>query len=321
MVRHSPDSVRIETERLILRPLASSDLQEVLALYREPAVIEFLGPASPAGARERLARCERGWREHGHDHLAMIERSSGGFLGRVGLRHWPQFGETEVGWAMFGDAQGRGYATEAARACLTWGFANFPLPYITAMIRPDNSRSLRVAQRLGMRAIRDDVLYGSPVIVFAAQRAQWTASTPDPEQEFEQLLARVAAWASAQTDLVAVALVGSQARGSARADSDLDLVFLSSEPGRYTQNEDWAHELGGEVQASARRGALVEQRVNMPSGPELDVGIGSPQWASVKPLDHGTERVAREGLRILHDPEGLLGRLVGAVGSTPGTRT
>ena len=53
--------------------------------------------------------------------------------------------EPDDHWALHQAAWGHGYATEAARACLEWGFASFPLPYITAMVRPDNSRSLGVA--------------------------------------------------------------------------------------------------------------------------------------------------------------------------------
>ena len=58
------------------------------------------------------------------------------FVGRIGLRYWPQFGETEAGWAMSRQVWGRGYATEAARAAIEWGFATLPLPYVTAMVRP-----------------------------------------------------------------------------------------------------------------------------------------------------------------------------------------
>ena len=308
------EPVRIETDRLILRPLGMSDLEDVLALHRQPAVAEFLGRLEPREARARLAVCEQAWRERGHDLLAVIEHATGRFVGRLGLRHWPRFGETEVGWALFGDAQGHGYATEAAEACLRWGFATFPLPYVTAMIRPDNSRSLGVARRLGMQAIRDDVLFGFPVIVHAVHREHWTDRAVDPREAVEQLLGRVAAWAAAQPDLVAVAVVGSQARGTARGDSDLDLVLLSWDPERYVQGEDWARELGaGEVAATAHRGMLVEQRLKTAWGPELDVAIGSPRWASLAPLDVGTERVAREGLRIVYDPEGVLAALKRAV--------
>jgi RimJ/RimL family protein N-acetyltransferase len=171
--------VRIETDRLILRPLGVCDLDEVVALHREPAVIEFLGEVSVGEALERLRSVEQAWLDRGHDLLAMLERSSGRFVGRVGLRHWPQFGETEVGWALPGHALGHGYATEAARACLDWGFTTFPLPYITAMIRPDNSRSMAVARRLGMEPIRDDVMLGVPVVVHGVRRDQWTEDPPD----------------------------------------------------------------------------------------------------------------------------------------------
>lgn len=307
-VKHGP--VPIETERLILRPLGISDLEEVLALHRQATVIEFLGPLSPQEARERLAVTEQAWQERGHDLLAMIERSTGRFLGRTGLRYWAQFGETEVGWALFAQAQGHGYATEAARACLKWGFAALPLPYITAMIRPDNSHSLAVARRLEMEPIRDDVLFGFPVIVHAARRDRWTDVPLPTRQAIEQLLERIAGWAAAQPDLVAVAVVGSRARGTARPDSDLDLVILSATPERYIDGEDWARELGlGEVRATAHRGMLVEQRLKTAWGLELDIAIGSPRWASVSPLDPGTWRVTGEGLRIVYDPAGLLGRL------------
>ncbi len=65
---------------------------------------------------------------------AVLGRLSGRFLGRVGLKYWPQFDETEVGWVLRRDAWGHGYATEAARACLDWGFGNLAIPY-----HPDNA--------------------------------------------------------------------------------------------------------------------------------------------------------------------------------------
>jgi hypothetical protein len=73
---------------------------------------------------------------------------AGRFLGRAGLRYWPQFDETEIGWVLCWDAWGRGYASEAAGAILDWGFEVVPAPYITAMIDTDNERSIRVARRL-----------------------------------------------------------------------------------------------------------------------------------------------------------------------------
>jgi RimJ/RimL family protein N-acetyltransferase len=304
--------MRIETERLILRPLGVDDLDDFLELHSQPTVVEFLGPAAPELARERLELCERTWAERGHDLIAMIERSSGRFVGRTGLKYWPEFNETEVGWVLNRAAWGHGYATEAAGAVIDWGFQTFPLPYITAMIRPDNGRSLGVARRLGLTPIREDSVFEIPVIVHGISRETWGAD--EQPEEVEALLSHVAEWAGGRSDLVAVAVVGSRARGPARGDSDLDLVLLSCDPERYFREESWAQEIGGaQVRGSAHRGMLFEQRLTTAAGLELDLGIGPPHWASTQPLDAGTERVAREGLRIVYDPEKVLARLKEAV--------
>jgi RimJ/RimL family protein N-acetyltransferase len=160
----------IETERLILRPMTMEDLDELVALHAEPEVERFMLPLDRAAAIERLEFDERQWAERGHGLFAVLERDSGRFLGRVSLRYWPQFHETELGWVLHPDAWGRGFATEAARGCAKWGFENLDVPYLTAMIRPDNARSIAVARRLGMSELRRDVLRDDPVIVYALER-------------------------------------------------------------------------------------------------------------------------------------------------------
>ena len=130
-----------------------------------------MGPFDPAQAMARIEASKREWQERGHGMMAIIECASGRFLGRTGLKYWPQFDETEVGWALRPDVWGRGIATEAARACADWGLQNLHVPYLTALIRPDNARSIRVAERLGMRPLRPDVLLDIPVVVYALERS------------------------------------------------------------------------------------------------------------------------------------------------------
>src|SRR5213595_1462650 len=89
---------------------------------------------------QRLQADERQWAQRGHGRFAVVDRETGVFLGRAGLRYWPQFAEVEVGWVLRPEVWGNGYASEAARAYLTWGFRDFDLPYVTAMVQPDNSR-------------------------------------------------------------------------------------------------------------------------------------------------------------------------------------
>jgi RimJ/RimL family protein N-acetyltransferase len=278
--------VRIETERLILRPLTVDDLEDVVELHAQPTVVEFLGPTTRDLARERLELCQRTWQERGHDLIALIERSGGRFVGRTGLKYWPQFNETEVGWVLHRAAWGHGYATEAARAVIDWGFRTFPLPYITAMIRPDNGRSLAVARRLGLTPIRDDSVFEIPVIVHATTREQWGAEQrPD---EGERLLDHACRWACAREDVVAV--------GARQVTvTEVELLLLSPSAEAFPDAEQWAGELGAVVLGTGRRGALSEHRLATASGLELRVTIGSESDGA--------------GWRARYDPEGILGRL------------
>src|SRR4051812_39746873 len=115
------------------------------------------------------------------------------------------------------------------------------------------------------------------------------------------LLDALTAWAARQPDVHGLAVVGSYARGTERPDSDLDLVLLTEDVERYVLSDDWAEPFG-QVVASRRWGTLTERRIRTASGLELDVGIAPPTWAATKRVDGGTRRVAREGMRILHDP-------------------
>ena len=113
-------------------------------------------------------------------------------------------------------------------------------------------------------------------------------------------------WAKTRDDLAAVALVGSWARGSARDDSDVDLVVLTE-----TDGDEWVPELapGAQLIRGGDWGAVTEHRLRLPSGLEVEVGIAAPSWAATDPVDAGTRRVVADGLRAFHDPQHLLAEL------------
>ena len=168
--------VHIDTERLYLRPMTIDDVDDLVALHADPEVSRYMRAFDREEAIERLRADDGDWRQYGHGLFAVLAGDGGGFLGRVAVKYWPQFRETEVGWVMRRDAWGRGYATEAARACAAWGFRQFGYPYLTAMIRPENVRSIKVAQRLGMTPLRDDALFDVPVVVHAVSRESFSDS-------------------------------------------------------------------------------------------------------------------------------------------------
>lgn len=144
----------IETQRLLLRPIARGDLDDLAELYDDPEVTRFVSRLDRSQTQDQLRRAERSWEERGHGMFAVLDGAAGRFIGRVTLKYWTQFDETEVGWALRRDAWHHGYATEAGHACVDWAFAHLAISHLTAMVHPDNVRSIQVAELLRMQPLR-----------------------------------------------------------------------------------------------------------------------------------------------------------------------
>jgi RimJ/RimL family protein N-acetyltransferase len=166
------DPFVIETERLRLRPLTSgdADVGAWVELHADPRVNTFVGAYTPERAVDRLRLVERQWAERGHGLFAVELRADGRFLGRSGLQYWDQWDEVEAAWTYRFDAQGQGYATEAAEAFLAWGWRMLDVPTVTAMIDPANAASMRVAERLGFAPRRREQRMEHEVIVYELDR-------------------------------------------------------------------------------------------------------------------------------------------------------
>ncbi len=137
------------------------------------------------------------------------------------------------------------------------------------------------------------------------------------EAEVAGVIAGVRTWAAGRGDVVAVALAGSQARGTAGPDSDVDLVVITSAPTAHLPPEGPAAALPVGAVATRTRwwGPVLERRFRLPSGLEVELGFAPVSWAAA-PVDGGTARVVADGFVVLHDPSGLLGRLVREVAAS-----
>jgi predicted nucleotidyltransferase len=126
--------------------------------------------------------------------------------------------------------------------------------------------------------------------------------------EIEAIIDAVTLWASGRPDVVGLLLVGSCARGAARPSSDVDFVLLSTRP--YSA---WDSDPAiGELTRTRSWGPITERRFVTSSGLEVELNVGTPDWAAVTPVDPGTLRVVNDGARVLHDPAGLLTVLLDA---------
>jgi RimJ/RimL family protein N-acetyltransferase len=144
------------TERLLLRPPGPLDAPGYRALLLHPVVGEWLRPRPmrPFEAVDGdawLAEDRSHWERFGFGPWAVIERESGDYLGRVGLR-WADVGDRagiEVLWAIDPERHGEGFASEAGAAALALA-ADLELGQVSAMVLPINTASQRVAEKIGM---------------------------------------------------------------------------------------------------------------------------------------------------------------------------
>lgn len=147
--------ILLETQRLRLREFAPQDLDDLHRLNRDPEVMRFVGPGTTqtrAQAEASLKRVVRLYREHpGYGVWAAVEKASNCLVGAVLLVPYPETNEVEVGYRFFKEEWGRGYATESTKALIHYGFETLGLTRIIAIAYPENSASIRVMQKCGMR--------------------------------------------------------------------------------------------------------------------------------------------------------------------------
>lgn len=150
---HLPRELR--TDRLLLRRWVQSDRRPFAELNADPHVMEHFASALTGDESDVLAdRIEAHFERHGFGLWAVEVPDQIPFIGFVGLAI-PSFEAhftpcVEVGWRLAAEFWDRGYATEAARAALASGFGPAGLTEIVSMTVPENVRSRRVMERLGM---------------------------------------------------------------------------------------------------------------------------------------------------------------------------
>ena len=139
----------LRTERLTLRAATLADWPRCRDFYASDAT-RFTGGPHDARAAWTLFAGDMGhWTLHGFGWFIVDDGT--GAVGFCGLHHPPHQAEPEVGWSVFPVAQGRGLATEAARAALSWAWGATDVPRIVSYIHEGNDASKAVAAKLGAR--------------------------------------------------------------------------------------------------------------------------------------------------------------------------
>jgi ribosomal-protein-alanine N-acetyltransferase len=145
----------LRTDRLLLRMWRPEDREPFAQMNADPEVMEFLvSPMTREDSDAFVDRIETGFAEHGFGLWALEETATGAFIGFTGLAHQTFHAHftpaVEIGYRLAKHAWGKGYATEAAREAVRYGFEQAGLTEIVSMTAVHNVRSRAVMTRLGM---------------------------------------------------------------------------------------------------------------------------------------------------------------------------
>lgn len=131
---------------------------------------------------EWISRNIRRYAKDGHGLWAAVLKASGEVIGDCGLTVQNVGGvdEIEVGYHTRRDLWGQGLATEAARACRDYGFAELPVNRLISIIRPENHASRRVAEKNGMTIAKEVLWANLPHLIYAIRREEQGGSRVPP---------------------------------------------------------------------------------------------------------------------------------------------
>jgi [ribosomal protein S5]-alanine N-acetyltransferase len=171
--------VILETPRLVLRELVRDDLDFVAEMLAHPEVMRFWPkPFSRAEAEDWIRRQQARYARDGHGYWLALDKASGQPIGQAGLLAQEVDGVAEIGigYIIHRPFWQRGCATEAAAHCRDYAFATLGKPRVTALVRPENEVSQKVARKIGLKPERLTSFAGFQHILFAA--ANPAALTP-----------------------------------------------------------------------------------------------------------------------------------------------
>lgn len=169
--------MNITTPRLVLREMTEDDFDALYAILSDPETMQhYPKPYDEAGVRRWIAWCRDSYAKHGFGLWAVTLKDTGTFIGDCGVSMQPIHGQwlPEVGYHIRKDCWRRGYASEAAAACIRLAFEQFAFPAVYSYMKSTNEASWRTAMKNGMTLVEE---YDDPVNtrtrVYAIDRETW----------------------------------------------------------------------------------------------------------------------------------------------------
>ena len=159
----------IQTPRLLMRSWRNADLDAYAPMCADAEVMRYIGTGvtqTRPEAWRAMASFLGHWALRGYGMWAVERKDTGALVGRVGFINpegWPGF---ELGWLLAREHWGHGYAIEAARATLPFARDTLGRDRVISLIRPDNARSIKVAEALGETLAGEVDLLGGKALLY-----------------------------------------------------------------------------------------------------------------------------------------------------------
>jgi RimJ/RimL family protein N-acetyltransferase len=173
----------LETERLILRAITVADYESLRASWADPLVYKYIlgRPATREDAWVQLLRYMGLWPALGYGYWAVVEKSSGQYIGEIGVADFhrditpPLDGSPEFGWILTPNAHGKGYASEALNAITNWVDQNIEAETTCCIIDPANHPSIRLAEKLSFKKTATLAYKDKPTLLLYRKRNHFTS--------------------------------------------------------------------------------------------------------------------------------------------------
>jgi len=167
----------IETERLILRMFEADDFDSAYLLFSDADVQKHLSPANrrtQEQMRTTLEKLALRWLERRFGLWCVCEKNNGKVIGYSGFQHFEKSSEVEILFGYLKEFWGNGYATEAAYACLRYGFEELSFEKVYAVTHPENTASQYVLGKLGMSFADRSEHYSMDSITYVVYRKKFS---------------------------------------------------------------------------------------------------------------------------------------------------
>lgn len=160
-------SLLIKTPRLALRPFSLSDAEDMYALNADPEVVKYTGddPFESIEAARKFINAYDAYKKYGYGRWTLL--FEGKYAGWCGLNFNPENKETDLGFRLLKKYWNLGIGTEAATACVDYGFKDLGVTKIIGRAMEENTGSIRILQKIGMSFEKEFEAHGGRCVQYA----------------------------------------------------------------------------------------------------------------------------------------------------------